>query len=50
MTKLRDALLLLLALALGLRLAAWLILPALPLVIVLLALIGVYSLLLGRRP
>ena len=49
MTRLRDALLLLLVLALGLRLAAWLVAPAVPLILVLFAVVAIYSLLFGRR-
>jgi uncharacterized protein YqgC (DUF456 family) len=49
-TRLRDALLLLLALALGLRVAAWLVRPALPLLVVLFVLVAIYSFLFrGRR-
>jgi 4-hydroxybenzoate polyprenyltransferase len=49
MTRVREGLLLLLGLALVVRLAAWLLAPAVPLIITLLVLAGIYSLLLRRR-
>lgn len=49
MAKLRDALLLLLLLAIGLRLAAWLASPAIPLLVIVWVLVVVYSLLFVRR-
>lgn len=50
MTRLRDALLLLFLVALGLRVAAWLVLPAMPLLVVLFVLVAIYSFLfVGRR-
>lgn len=49
MTKLRDAMLLLLALALGLRLAAWLVMPAVPLLVILFVLVAIYRLLFMRQ-
>jgi uncharacterized protein YqgC (DUF456 family) len=48
-TRLRDALLLLLLLALGLRLAAWLVSPAIPLLVIVWVLVVIYSLLVARR-
>jgi hypothetical protein len=48
--RLGNALLLLLGVALGLRLAAWLVLPALPLLAILFGLVAIYSFLfVGRR-
>jgi uncharacterized protein YqgC (DUF456 family) len=49
MTRLRDAVLLVLAVALSLRLAAWLVMPAIPLLLMLWMLVAVYSLLFRRR-
>lgn len=50
MARLGNALLLLLAVALGLRLAAWLVMPAIPLLVILFVLVAVYSFLFrGRR-
>lgn len=48
MTRLRDGLLLLLAIAIGLRLAAWLVLPAVPLLLILFGLVAIYLFLFGR--
>jgi uncharacterized protein YqgC (DUF456 family) len=47
--RLRDALLLLLVVAVGLRLAAGLVSPALPLLVILWFLVVVYSVLFSRR-
>ena len=44
-----NALLLLLGVALGLRLATWLVMPAIPLLVVLFGLVAVYRLLFIRR-
>jgi hypothetical protein len=47
--RLSNALLLLLAVALGLRLAAWLVKPAIPMLVIVFVLVAMYSLLFVRR-
>ena len=49
MARVGNALLLLLGVALGLRLATWLVMPAIPLLVVLFGLVAVYRLLFIRR-
>jgi uncharacterized membrane protein SirB2 len=48
MPRIRDGLLLLLGLALAMRLAAWLVAPAVPVLITLLALVAIYGVLVRR--
>jgi hypothetical protein len=47
--RIGNSLLLLLGVAFGLRLAAWLVLPALPLLVILFGLVATYSFLMRRR-